>query len=123
METVSIILNILLTSGFLGTLIFFRSKKRKEAAEADSAEIKNTEQVIAIQSEQITRLDGRVEKLETKVDKLEVIIEHKDVEINQGRRIIRQAYKCKTPPEECPVLTLQKELNQKKDQRNHDKRH
>ncbi len=123
METVSIILNILLTSGLLGTLIFFRSKKRKEAAEADSAEIKNTEQVIAIQSEQITRLDGRVEKLETKVDKLEVIIEHKDVEINQGRRIIRQAYKCKTPPEECPVLTLQKELNQKKDQRNHDKRH
>ena len=123
METLSIILNILLTSGLLGTLIFFRSKKRKEAAEADSAEIKNTEQVIAIQSEQITRLDGRVEKLETKVDKLEVIIEHKDVEINQGRRIIRQAYKCKTPPEECPVLTLQKELNQKKDQRNHDKRH
>ena len=123
METISIILNILLTSGLLGTLIFFRSKKRKEAAEADSAEIKNTEQVIAIQSEQITRLDGRVEKLETKVDKLEVIIEHKDVEINQGRRIIRQAYKCHTAPEECPVLILQKELNQKKDQRNHDKRH
>lgn len=123
METVSIILNFLLASGLLGTLLFFRSKKRKEAAEADSAEIKNTEQVIAIQSEQITRLDGRVEKLETKVDKLEIIIENKDVEINQGRRIIRQAYKCKTPPEECPVLTLQKELNQKKDQRNHDKRH
>ena len=112
METISIILNILLTSGLLGTLIFFRSKKRKEAAEADSAEIKNTEQVIAIQSEQITRLDGRVEKLETKVDKLEVIIEHKDVEINQGRRIIRQAYKCKIPPEECPVLCKRAELEE-----------
>lgn len=122
MEILSIILNIVLTSGLVGTLIFFRSKKRKEAAEADSAEIKNTEQVIAIQSEQITRLDGRVEKLETKVDKLEIIIEHKDVEINQGRRIIRQAYKCPTPPEECPVLILQKELNQKKDKKAHDKR-
>lgn len=116
METISIILNFILASGLLGTLIFFKSKKRKEAAEADSAEIKNTEQVVAIQSEQITRLDGRVEKLEAKVDKLEIIIEHKDVEINQGRRIIRQAYKCKTPPEECPVLLLQKELNQKKRQ-------
>ena len=122
METISIILNFILASGLLGTLIFFKSKKRKEAAEADSAEIKNTEQVVAIQSEQITRLDGRVEKLEAKVDKLEIIIEHKDVEINQGRRIIRQAYKCKTPPEECPVLLLHKELNQKKD-KSHDKRH
>lgn len=122
METISIILNFILASGLLGTLIFFKSKKRKEAAEADSAEIKNTEQVVAIQSEQITRLDGRVEKLEAKVDKLEIIIEHKDVEINQGRRIIRQAYKCQTPPEECPVLLLQKELNQKKD-KGHDKRH
>lgn len=122
METISIILNFILASGLLGTLIFFKSKKRKEAAEADSAEIKNTEQVVAIQSEQITRLDGRVEKLEAKVDKLEIIIEHKDVEINQGRRIIRQAYKCMTPPEECPVLLLQKELNQKKD-KGHDKRH
>lgn len=122
METISIILNFILASGLLGTLIFFKSKKRKEAAEADSAEIKNTEQVVAIQSEQITRLDGRVEKLEAKVDKLEIIIEHKDVEINQGRRIIRQAYKCNTPPEECPVLLLQKELNQKKDN-SHDKRH
>lgn len=121
MEHISVILNFILASGLLGTLIFFKSKKRKEAAEADSAEIKNTEQVVAIQSEQITRLDGRVEKLEAKVDKLEIIIENKDVEINQGRRIIRQAYKCKTPPEECPVLILQKELNQKKD-KNHDKR-
>ena len=122
METISIILNFILASGLLGTLIFYKSKKRKEAAEADSAEIKNTEQVVAIQSEQITRLDGRVEKLEAKVDKLEIIIEHKDVEINQGRRIIRQAYKCTTPPENCPVLLLQKELNQKKD-KGHDKRH
>ena len=91
METISIILNFILASGLLGTLIFFKSKKRKEAAEADSAEIKNTEQVVAIQSEQITRLDGSVEKLEAKGDKLVIIIEHKDVEINQGRRIIRQA--------------------------------
>lgn len=111
METISLILNLLLTSGLIGTFIFFKSKKRKEAAEAESAELKNTEQVVSIQSEQISRLDGRVNKLEHKVSKLEIIIEHKDSEIDKGRNIIRQAYKCKIPPEECPVLCKRAELD------------
>lgn len=104
MELISIILNFLLASGLAGTLVFFNSKRRWERAAADSAELENTEKVVAIQSEQITRLDGRVEKLEEKVDKLEIIIEHKDVEIDRSRIVIRQAYKCETPPERCPVL-------------------
>ena len=104
MELISIILNFLLASGFAGTLVFFNSQRRRERAAADSAELENTEKVVAIQSEQITRLDGRVEKLEEKVDKVEIIIEHKDVEIDRSRIIIRQAYKCDTPPERCPVL-------------------
>lgn len=104
MELVSIILNFLLASGLAGTLVFFNSKRRRERAAADSAELENTEKVVAIQSEQITRLDGRVEKLEEKVDKLEIIIEHKDVEIDRSRIVIRQAYQCDTPPERCPVL-------------------
>ena len=104
MELISIILNFLLASGFAGTLVFFNSQRRRERAAADSAELENTEKVVAIQSEQITRLDGRVEKLEEKVAKLEIIIEHKDVEIDRSRIIIRQAYKCDTPPERCPVL-------------------
>lgn len=104
MELVNIILNFLLASGLAGTLVFFNSKRRRERAAADSAELENTEKVVAIQSEQITRLDGRVEKLEEKVDKFEIIIEHKDVEIDRSRIVIRQAYKCDTPPERCPVL-------------------
>ena len=112
METISLILNLLLTSGLVGTFIFFKSKKRKESAEADSAELKNTEQVVSIQSEQISRLDGRVNKLEHKVSKLEIIIEHKDSEIDKGRNIIRQAYKCKIPPEECAVLCKRAELDE-----------
>lgn len=104
MELVSILLNFLLASGLAGTLVFFNSKRRRERAAADSAELENTEKVVAIQSEQITRLDGRVEKLEEKVNKLEIIIEHKDVEIDRSRIVIRQAYKCDTPPERCPVL-------------------
>ena len=44
MEILSIIINFILASGLVGTVLFFRSKKRKESAEADSAELKNTEQ-------------------------------------------------------------------------------
>ena len=116
MEIVSIVLNFVLASGLVGTLLFFRSKKRKEMAEADLAELENTEKVVAIQSEQITRLDGRVEKLEEKVDKLEIIIEHKDVELERNRLVIRQAYKCTTPPEQCPVLVKRTELDRARKQ-------
>ena len=111
METISIILNFVLASGLAGTLIFFKQKRRKESAEADGAELENTDKVIAIQSEQITRLDGRVEKLEEKVDKLEIIIEEKDVQLECDRIIIRQAYKCPTPPEQCPVLLKRAEMD------------
>lgn len=104
METLSLILNFILASGLIGTLLFFRSKRRKEAAEADSAEIENTEKIVAMQSEHITHLDGRVEKLEHKVDKLEVIIENKETEILRKQLVIRQAYNCDVPPEQCPVL-------------------
>jgi hypothetical protein len=112
MEILSIIINFILASGLVGTVLFFRSKKRKESAEADSAELKNTEQIVSIQSEQISRLDGRVNKLEHKVGKLEIIIEHKDSEIDRSRNIIRQAYTCKIPPEECPVLCKRAEFEE-----------
>ena len=110
METLSIILNFILASGLAGTILFFNAKKRKENAD----ELANTEKVVAIQSEQITRLDGRVEKLEEKVGKLEIIIEHKDVEIDRSRIVIRQAYKCETPPEHCPVLLKRAELERRR---------
>ena len=114
METLSIILNFILASGLAGTILFFNAKKRKENAAADSAELANTEKVVAIQSEQITRLDGRVEKLEEKVGKLEIIIEHKDVEIDRSRIVIRQAYKCEKPIVHGPVLLKRAELERKR---------
>lgn len=110
MEIASIILNFLLASGLVGTLLFFRAKRRQENAQASGAEIHNTEQVVKIQAEHITRLDGRVEKLEEKVDKLEIIIEKKDTELDRRQIIIRQAYKCKTPNDECPVLIMRVKL-------------
>ena len=121
-EYISLVLNALLASGLIGTLLFLRPKRRKENAEAKDKELENTEKVVAIQTEQIERLDTRVEKLEEKVDKLELIIEHKDVEIERNRIIIRQAFKCTACPEGgCPVLAKKKELEQKSP--NHHEQH
>lgn len=111
MENLNVILNFVLASGLLGTLVFYRAKRRKENAAADSVEIENTEQVVKIQSEHITRLDDRVEKLEEKVDKLEIIIDKKDSEIDCQQTIIRQAYKCKHSLADCPVLIKRAELD------------
>lgn len=114
MELLNVILNFVLASGLVGTLIFYRAKRRKEVAVADSAEIDNTDKIVSMQSEHITRLDGRVEKLEEKVDRLGIIIEKKDFEIDRKQYIIRQAYKCETPAERCPVLIKRAEVEGKK---------
>lgn len=111
MEIISLILNFLLASGLIGTLLFFRAKRRQENAQASGAEIHNTEQVVKIQAEHIGRLDGRVEKLEEKVDKLEIIIDKKDSELDRRQTIIRQAYKCSTPNDQCPVLIMRARLD------------
>ena len=111
MEIFSLILNFLLASGLVGTLLFFRSKQRTAKAAADSADLENTDKIIQMQTAHIGRLDLRVEKLEEKVDKLEIIIEDKDGEIGRQRYTIRQAYKCSTPPDQCPVLLKRAELD------------
>jgi TolA-binding protein len=116
-EIISLILNFLLASGLAGTLIFYRSKRRTADAQADGAEIENTDRIVKMQSEHIGRLDQRVEKLEEKVDKLEIIIEQKDTQIEQKQCIIRQAYKCKIPNEECPVLIKRAEVERKTKER------
>lgn len=115
-QIISIVLNFILASGLVGTVLFFKPKKRKETAEATHSELKNTEQIVTIQSQQIKRLDGRVETLEKKVDKLSIIIENKDVELSENRHIIRQAYKCDyvDEPGDCPVLTLKAEYDRKR---------
>ncbi len=110
-EIISLILNFLLASGLVGTFVFFRYKRREAKAAADHADLENTDRIIQMQTAHIGRLDQRVEKLEEKVDKLEVIIEDKDGEIGRQRYTIRQAYKCSTPPDQCPVLLKRAEID------------
>lgn len=115
-QIISLVLNFILASGLTGTIIFFKPKKRKENAEAAHSELTNTEQIVTLQSQQIKRLDGRVETLEKKVDKLSIIIESKDVELSENRHIIRQAFKCEhvDEPTDCPVLSLKAEYDRKR---------
>lgn len=112
-EIISLITNFLLASGLLGTVVFFRSKKRKAAAEAETAEIENTDKIVLMQSQHIDRLDVRVAKLEDKVDKLEIIIQKKDSELERKQFIIRQAYKCEVSPDKCPVLLKKTEIDKR----------
>ena len=122
MEIVSLVLNFLLASGLIGTFVFFKSKKRTAQAEADSAEISNTDKIVHMQSEHIDRLDDRVAKLEDKVDKLEIIIEKKDSEIDRKQHIIRQAYKCEISPNKCPVLIKKTEIDKRLKNQDYDTR-
>lgn len=122
MEIISLVLNFVLASGLLGTVIFFNSKKRAAKAEADLAEIENTDKIVLMQSQHIDRLDVRVAKLEDKVDKLEIIIEKKDSEINRKKFIIRQAYKCEVSPDKCPVLIKKTEIEKRLKNQNYEQR-
>ena len=118
-EIVSLVFNFLLASGLVGTLVFYRYKRREAKAAAESADLENTDKIISMQTAHIGRLDLRVEKLEEKVDKLEIIIEDKDGEISRQRYTIRQAYKCSTPADQCPVLIKRAEIDQQlKDKKN-----
>lgn len=47
MELISLILNLVLTSGLIGTLVFYNSKRRKASAEAGGAELSNSDKLIA----------------------------------------------------------------------------
>lgn len=113
LEIISLITNFLLASGLLGTVVFFKSKKRKAIAEAETAEIENTDKIVLMQSQHIDRLDVRVAKLEDKVDKLEIIIQKKDSELERKQFIIRQAYKCDVSPDKCPVLIKKTEIEKR----------
>lgn len=122
MEIISLVLNFLLASGLVGTFVFFKSKKRAAQAEADLAEIQNTDKIVSMQSQHIDRLDDRVAKLEDKVDKLEIIIEKKDSEIDRKQYIIRQAYKCEISPDKCPVLIKKIEIDKRLKNQNYEQR-
>lgn len=65
MELFSLILNLVLGSGIVGTFIFYTSKRRKAEAEADGAEIHN-------EQTEVDRLEARLKIRDDKIDVLYV---------------------------------------------------
>lgn len=77
MDIISVILNFLLATGLMGTLIFYRSKARKESAEADRAEIENRHSEFSLQRESVQFLGSQIQEAYAEVDKLQEIINRK----------------------------------------------
>lgn len=75
---------------WLGTA--YRNKQKKEGDVLD-----NVERIVDMQNEQIKRQDGIIDRYENKLDALEIKSAH-------DRESIKQAYLCKVPSEQCPVL-------------------
>ena len=77
-EEISMLVNLVMGSGIIGMLIFYRSKKRKEKAEAAKAETSN-EIMIAAEWKEVA------EKREKQIDLKDAKIEELYVSINQWR--------------------------------------
>lgn len=78
MEEINMLLNLIIGSGIIGMLIFYRSKKRKEKAEAAKAETTN-DIMIAAEWKEVA------EKREKQMDLKDAKIEELYVSINQWR--------------------------------------
>lgn len=77
MELISLILNFILATGLAGTLLFYRSKARKESAEADRAELENRQTEFSLQRESVQFLGAQLQEAYAEVDKLQDIINRK----------------------------------------------
>lgn len=75
---------------WLGTA--YRNKQKKESDVLD-----NVKRIVDMQDEQIKRQDTIIERYQNKLDALEYKSAH-------DRESIKQAYLCKHPSEDCPVL-------------------
>jgi len=90
LQIISLILNALLTSGFLVTLFTLRSSRKKASAEARSAEIDNAEKLV-------DNFDNYIVKpLKTQVDELRMSVQNLQM-------AIRQIAAC-PHRENCPVV-------------------
>ncbi|MEG1665240.1 MAG: hypothetical protein RSC07_03775 [Mucinivorans sp.] len=83
METLSIILNFILGSGLLGTLLFWRSRHRQEQAQAGSAEISNRQKEFELQSQALEFLQKQLSEAYTELDKMQQIINEKREQLRQ----------------------------------------
>lgn len=68
MEWLSLILNFILGSGLLGTLVFYVPKRRKEIAEAKSAELENMSKEGNVYEARVQFLLNQIDFTQSQVD-------------------------------------------------------
>ena len=68
MEIASLILNFILSSGLIGMLIYYTPRKRKENAEARSAELQNMNTEGSVWETRIKFLSNQIETLQIQLD-------------------------------------------------------
>ncbi len=90
MELLSIVLNFVLASGLAGTLMFYRPRRRRESADADSAEIQNRNQEIVMQRDTVRFLGQQLQEAYAEVDKLQELVNRKRDEIIELIRRCKQ---------------------------------
>lgn len=87
MEIVSIILNFILSSGLIATLIFYNANKRKVNAEASCDELNVKQNELNIEHQTIQFLQSQLCDAYIEIDKMQQIINQKRDQIIQ---LIRQ---------------------------------
>lgn len=107
MEWFNVLLGLLGGSSIAAVIIAFvniKSTKKKAQAEAVTVEISNLRETIKIVRESYT---DTLKQMDKRVDRLQ--LELNDINLKYQERVIaiRQAYICKVPSTECPVLMKQ----------------
>lgn len=90
METLSVILNFILGSGLIGTVIFYSSSRRKANAEAETAEINSQKERTSAERENIAFLSSQLQEAWSEVEKMQNIINEKREQIISMMRQTKQ---------------------------------
>lgn len=99
-------------SGAVMTFFTVKPQRKKIIAEAGGLEMKNIHDALTVlkgaYDETIKQMDKRVDALQ---DEMKIIRRKLDCKVIA----IRQAYNCKIPADQCPVLRKQKQVDDEAD--------
>lgn len=109
-EIISYIIGGTGLASFGASILTLGSTKKKAAAEAESVEISNLEKSINIIRDSLTstisQMDKRLDDTQSELWRLKKRYEEKVISI-------RQAYSCRVPSQDCPILLKQAEFDAK----------
>ena len=74
METLSLILNFILSSGLIATLVFYKIQRRDKIAEVVAKETENRQDSISIEQQSVAFLKSQLSDAYREIDKMQEII-------------------------------------------------